>query len=406
MKSLTTITPNIRYATGFLDTKYRERALNDESLMDKKSGELYYKRKYDDKLISFSKDKKEILNILESVKGVGNANIYYRQPTIYDDGYENTYLTSIDLDLDLGTVEEDETLGTTYSIETTIPMRLSNKTTGFFININTNPREASAITYLTKLYDEYITNIETTDELILARKAMFNNEGYADSNIIIEYEYDFKLASSSSISHNTGIGYARLNETSFIPMLKNSITDDVKVITFKINRIYSNKLEYMNKILELEPDPVYSALLDLCDFKFKSCNISYFTSDDDFDTYIFELPVMDVFDHVALFMPMNVVDQWFDNIDNVSGGKDIIVSVKRPSDAQWKKIRIWAEVIRNVNAKSVTEETDSTLKFSDLDVFFGASDVIAGNLTTTLPEDNDHNSFYVLIKGVSAITVS
>lgn len=406
MPSLTTITPNIRYATGFLDTKYKDRALTDESLMDKTSGELFYKRKSDNKLISFTKDKKEILNILESVKGVGNANTYYKQPNQYSGDYENTYLTSIDLDFDKGTIEDDENFGKVYNISTTVPMRMSSYSSGFFININTNPREVSAIEYLTKLYDEYITNNTATDDLMASRKAMFNNSEYANSNIIVEYEYDFKLASSSSPIHGSGTGYARLNETCFIPLTKSNIAaNDVKVITFKINRIYSNKLDYMKKILNDNPDPVYSALVDLCDFKFKECVLSYFTSDSNYDTYTFGLPVMDVTDHFVLFMPMRVVDQWFDNIDNVSGGDNIIVSIDRPSDAEWKKIKIWAEEIRTVQAKSVTKETTSKLKFSDLDIFFGASDIIAGNLTIVLPDADNHNDYYVQKLNTSQITV-
>ena len=58
---------------------------------------------------------------------------------------------------------------------------------------------------------------------------------------------------------------------------------------------------------------------------------------------------------------------------------------------KWKKIKIWAEEIRTVQAKSVTKETTSKLKFSDLDIFFGASDIIAGNLTIVLPDADNHN---------------
>ena len=39
------LVPNSRFGTTFLDTKYRDRAIDDEVMIDKLTGEILYRRK-------------------------------------------------------------------------------------------------------------------------------------------------------------------------------------------------------------------------------------------------------------------------------------------------------------------------------------------------------------------------
>ena len=50
--------PDMRFATTFIGSQYRDYSVNGESIMDKATGELMLKRPADGRVISFNQNKK------------------------------------------------------------------------------------------------------------------------------------------------------------------------------------------------------------------------------------------------------------------------------------------------------------------------------------------------------------
>ena len=95
--SVSSIQPNLRFGTSFLDTKYRERGVNGESLMDKRTGEVAYKRVSDGSLIYFDREKLKLDDYISNLRALMKSNVRFSYPTEYntkdmDSEYFSTFL--------------------------------------------------------------------------------------------------------------------------------------------------------------------------------------------------------------------------------------------------------------------------------------------------------------------------
>ena len=72
--------PNQRFATTALSTKYRVKAVNGEILKDEVTGEIFYKRKEDGKVVSFFQNKKQIQDLVLELRILLNTNMGFRYP--------------------------------------------------------------------------------------------------------------------------------------------------------------------------------------------------------------------------------------------------------------------------------------------------------------------------------------
>lgn len=405
--SLTSKDPNIRYANGFLNLKYKDKAVTDESMQDKTSGELFYKRKTDNKIISFSRDNKDVADTLERVKSLIDTNIYFKRPTKYNAStyYNDSYFMSLNYDV-INCELADETKNTLltnvmYVDNTTEKTYMSLETNGFFIGLYTSPRNKSSIDYLTGLYDNYIKNYNTNESLN-SLKSKYSIENYDMSNVTIEYTCTIWNGDKSVISYSNA-GYGRLNEISYIPILTDITSHESAThITLEINRIYSEKLWYAYKNLLTQSEyNLLNSLMDINDFGINYGTISLFTCTSEAPSSGYTLPVNNIISNVNLFMPLNVFDQWVKQIGNIGSNSGILVSIDQPNEDEWSKITIWAEKIRIVYAKSEVEDTGATTSFDELNKFFGASDIIIAPLTL----DNTEYGYYVDLLNESSIIV-
>ena len=84
-----------RFGTTFLSTKYRDKAVRGEALMDKTTGELYIKRVSDGKIVSFYQNKKMINDLVLELRML----LVNNKSFIYPKDSESAFFISTNYDL-------------------------------------------------------------------------------------------------------------------------------------------------------------------------------------------------------------------------------------------------------------------------------------------------------------------
>ena len=87
VKPTVIVEPDMRFATTFLSTKFRDYAVPGEALMDKTSGELFMKRPSDGKVISFHQNKKMIHDMILELRVLLVNNPGFRYPNSNNESF-------------------------------------------------------------------------------------------------------------------------------------------------------------------------------------------------------------------------------------------------------------------------------------------------------------------------------
>ena len=383
--SLTSKDPNIRYANGFLNLKYKDKAITDELMLDKTSGELFYKRKSDNKIISFTRDNKDVADILETTKSLIDTNIQFKKPSKYNapEYYNDTYFMSLNYD-----VSEYESSTTNRSLLSGA-VYLNNESENINVSLSDFEKDLAK---------------STNDDTLNDRKSKYDDPTYDMSNIVIEYRYTLWKENTVVIKYDN-VGNVRLNEVSYVQIfddIPDNIHDIATHATIEIDRIYSDKLSYAYKNLLSESElNILNSLIDITDFEINYGTMSFFTCTSESPKSGYVIPSSKLISNISLFMPLNVFEQWITQIGNIGNNSGIIVSINQPNEEEWAKVTIWAEQIRKVYSKSEVIDTGASTSFDELDKFFGASDIIIAPLTL----DSNVYGYYVNLLKESKITV-
>lgn len=314
----TTITvPNERFAASFLNTKYRDRAVPDEVLMDKTTGSLVYKR-LDGSFMCYDRENIDILEIANKLHSVYVNDKTAIYPTkINSNDYENTHLMGVQYDLQSFSYKEsfltrfedgavlENNINTAFSI--------SHEMNGFFIKAVASPRDVSLINLLSSVCDRYFRTYEGDKEAFLAIKNLLKtNPLYQGSNVEIGYtlRYYKNEVLSKEIS---GIGYGKIQEISYIPFsdLEIKSYEEAEYITLSIDSITLPKVKYGYVIKEEhftnEELELYEKIKDLNDISLKYLDVYTFTTITDIP-YI--VPNKEN-SRINLYLRMNVVERLF-----------------------------------------------------------------------------------------------
>ena len=156
VKPTVIIGADARFATTFLSTKYRDKAVAGEALMDKTTGELYIKRVSDGKIVSFYQNKKMIEDLVFELRLLllNNPNFVY--PSKDDTGFyisTNYDLISINNETIFNLVTDDIVIPGTPDDINKLTFKLSGKTNAFFCRCCTRDIDKSFIEYLTIQYN-------------------------------------------------------------------------------------------------------------------------------------------------------------------------------------------------------------------------------------------------------------
>lgn len=251
VKPTTTIVgSDSRFATTFLSTKYRDRAVAGEVLIDKTTGELYIKRVSDGKIVSFNQNKKTINDLAVELQIL----LTYHSDFIYPSDNPNAFYLATNYDL---VAINNETLYDLTFDNITIPggpndinklsFKISGDSNGFFCKHTTRDSDKSFIEFLTSRYNLFFKNYNGNDPVYNAEHQKFTSDRkWENSNAVLKYDI-IVYKDGTSYEYTDVTDYITLNEDSAVMLPDNIYTDlgsfDYAEITIK--SISYDKLHFM-----------------------------------------------------------------------------------------------------------------------------------------------------------------
>lgn len=211
--------PNLRFGTAFLDTKYRNRAINGEVLMDKSVGSITYKRP-DGTYMMFDREDVDIANWIMQIRTLYASNPNYKYPTPKDDEEirKNTYMMGILYDLQYFNSSSE----TTRRIEEGASLINNNDNrfniykgaSGFFFKPMVRPRDVAIVNLLSHVHDEYIPNYTGEDPICLKEKELLSENGNIGNNVRVRCKLYCYKDSNLTNTHEWNV-YGRVQEVNY-----------------------------------------------------------------------------------------------------------------------------------------------------------------------------------------------
>lgn len=397
--SVDSFAPNMRFGSSFLDyAKHKVmEAVNDEVLMDKRTGQLVYKRNDDGKLIYFAQENFHLNTYMRQLKQLMTdyRKIYVKPNSSNCETYRDTYFLSYNIEMI--DFEFDDTLPDTFTgggklrNSSNVAHSFVQETNGFFFQLNGRPRDRAILSYLTALYDKTYKNYEGEDEDALGRKKLYELPGYDNSNAVVNYTVSYYDSDDRLIAEDTSDGYVRANEISFVPFIYTGIypRDRVSYAKFKVNSISTPKLAHAYSLLQTDNERVLmDSLIDSDDLGFISCNVSIYISltDKNFTTPTPENTVP------MLVMGWEEFEEELVRAKSGAGATGIIIDEVEPDPTDWEDIALWGEIIRFVQPDGTEEESSHETDIDSIETSLTATVVTSAILTT---DDSDPNNYWV-----------
>lgn len=403
--------PDTRFAASFLDIKYRKYAVVGEAMMDKTTGELYFKRKgksEDDpgKVLSFSQDYRDLYDQAWQFKVITASHTNFTPPVKMSDAYlisTNYDLACINNEIPVfaDTLTDGKLSITNYTdadsadadvvdidSRKTLSFKCTKGSMGFIIKLSTRASDKLPVEFLTKEYNR--TDSSTSD---------------AQFNAIIKYTVVVDGVNSDDEDKSVSLQLSskiRVNEPNVV-----DFSDDATLS----NAIIANKLQlsdysvsvYIDEIQpykitgmlsKLESDntnkEIFSKISNpdekIC---FTTANITHYVSS-----------ASDIIDlgnetHVAA-ADVSTFTRLMAEMNSLRTAPSLIVSVNQPSIAEWTSGVIWAQKITTIDTATGIE--NRTL--ADIDVDYLASRINPsslgyGRLSSESTDKSDKSVIYI-----------
>lgn len=344
--------PEIRFATTFLSSEYRDYSVEGEAIMDKMSGEIFLKRPVDGKVISFDQNKKYLHDLVFELRVLltNNESFYYPADSI--GGYyvcTNYDMVSINNEVS-SDIQVNDTIidNTSESTLHQFLFNLSNQTNGFFIRPMTRDCDKAAVEYMTNQYDKLMKTYIGSNKVIKDEQDKWEkSEVLGNTNIHMEYDvivsdaFDTKTYSQTAEIHfNEGM-CVLLPMTQIDKDFKygyNSCTIKIKSFTYpKIRFVLANKVlmdgdfeENMAKFLA--PDKkIYMNFVNVMSFVNNAGSIKILGNES-----------------IIALLDIPYVRRYMAKMAKLKSNSSWIQCIKRPDDDIWTANTVWAEVIRDV----------------------------------------------------------
>ena len=342
--------PDMRFGTTFLSNKYRDYAVNGESIMDKATGEIFTKRPLDGRVVSFFQNKKYMHDLMLELRVLLNNNGSFRYPE-EDEG--DAYYISTDYDImslfyerDIDILTSDLMIPNSNTTETSkLNFNVSKKSNGFFCRLTSRDSDKAVIEFLTNQYNSIISNYEGTDEKFLQEKEKFNTiEKWADSNATITYEV--KVKDAQEVYSYTLTDYVRINEESCVlypETIGNASLIDSDKVTVTIKSITFDKIHFMNKYRASFSSEVITGMNKLMypdkSIFIRYCNIcSFIDKSTDIELHGNEF--------IIALMDVPYVRRYMMKMSKLNSDANIVLSPTRPETDIWLTNGVWAEQVR------------------------------------------------------------
>ena len=334
VKPTVVVTPDSRFATTFLSTKYRDRAVNGEALMDKSTGELFIKRINDGKIVSFYQNKKMIDDLVLEFRFMITNNTSFSYPRDTETSYyvsTNYDLVAINNESLYNLMTDNISIAGAPNDINKLIFKVSGKSNGFFCRNSTRDIDKPIVEFLTNQYNTIFKNYDGSNTTYLAEKAKFNNAKWEDSNAILTYDLLVNKA-GTDYNYNNNIAYIRMNEDSCVLLPEKIYTElgsfdyatvTIKSISYdKIHFMINHKDEFgliftesYNKLIN------YDNRIEVCDF-----NIVHFIN----DANDIELRGNE---SIIAFVDIPHLVKYMHAMDRMQGASSLVISNTKPSFA-------------------------------------------------------------------------
>ena len=348
--------PNLRFGSGYLDTKYRDKAMKYEVMHDRVTGEQLFRRGSDGKFISFYQNFKYIHDMALELSILLASNIRANMP----DGIESFYVnTNYDTDYMLGNVHYDliknESMDFSKVLNTSeaFCLELSKSAVGFFIRPLARDTDRPIIEFLTAYFDRKYKNYSGNDVTSKSYQYRYEIEpDWANSNATVYYDIDFVGDTTVKYATNKASNI-RVGESVFVEVIPENaeITFPANMTHIKITirsikydkiRIAFNEISkvtgidnttYRNFKKLLAPDETIEIRL---------VNTIHFIDN--------VTPLINSVsrDYVSL-VNTDYMKLAIEKVSRIKAGTCFTISANRPNDSIWGPLSDWGEIIRIVH---------------------------------------------------------
>lgn len=389
--TVNTESPNMRFGYSGLDLTLRKRAVKDEVLIDKRTGEMLYKRKEDGKIVSTHRDLFPVYEYLSEVKALTSTYVEYIRPNRKNcKKFNNTHFLTTKIDLMEFQFEEGPGepqsffTGGVYANPHASEFSITQEQNGFFVKLVGRSKDQALVAMLNNIYNETYKNYEGTDDASITENGKFSNVMYENSQAIVNYTVTF-YADGVVFAQTNASGYVRINEVSYIPFPVSTIysRDTVDYATLKINSISTPKLAKGMDLLAKSPLGVMvDSFKDNEDLDFQSLFVSAFITPT--DEHFTLSPKENSFP--ALIMAMEEFENEMKRIASGEGGSGtsaggLLVQKEMPDEVKWNKTLLWIKPVADVFASGDTDDYGEAALFGELEEYFGSFEKKSGILT-------------------------
>lgn len=365
--------PNVRFGATFLNTDYASRAVKDEVLMDKSTGELAYKRPIDGRFLYYDREKFDTNDFLFQLQVMLNTASFWL-PDTSDSNYLTTYLMMLQYNLN------------EFSFDPTYPLNfedggkkknsnndyftISNDALGFIAKIESRPRDEALINFVAAKYDNYYKNYSGNDQDSVRQKLLFRNPNYEGSNIEIRYKLTWIKNGNEPFS-NEYTGYCKANQLSFVefPDYTPPTNDEADSVKLQIISVSMPKFNLGRDIISGQSENIIlKKITDSQEIRLTSCTITTTITENE-NSFI--MPDQNCCTILLLDNIPNI-NRYLELIGNIGGGGGgVLLASSYPTIDEWRTTKLWLERIRDVDSGGELTDLGSNTKFEELEAFFG-----------------------------------
>lgn len=379
-QSISSIQPNLRFGTSFLDTKYRDRAADGESLMDKRTGEVVLKRKEDGSFLYFNREAPKIDDFIMQVASLIKSNVEFTYPSSNNrtDISNIQFMTTLTDLQDFGKSPINGAGwydGTSYAnnADKAKSMTMTKEMNGFFLKIMSRPRDSAIIEFLGSVYNS------------------INQENKIDGEVEVGYTITAYNSNKTEIGSITSTVCIPINQMVLVPFFDSFTTSNVSFLTLRVNSLRLPKIKGALNYAMNNYNNILSSISDMSDESISLTHmyISSFVELNG-DTVIGDDVNSKVISSISLSSFENAMNQ----VSNISSAGGIHVSPDIPDDLTLSRIEVWAERFREVHNKgeTVLVSDNPVTNLEELEYLFGEVEGLKTYLTSN---QNDAAGIYV-----------
>lgn len=365
--------PDVRFATTFLSNRYRDYAVEGESLMDKVTGELFIKREKDGVVVSHSRDKITTSEIVHNLWFLMKNNPEFkiiRKPEL-----KTSKFSVCDIDM-FGYVNgECDVSKKDFKIDfNTNKIVLEDiASSGVFISVNTRTSDKIITEIFNDMYGEALEFTTTVNTEITQEKERFMKNFHKDLRVL--YQVKYKNNSDTVYQVSDMETYIKSNELSILPIKPEHYTyDDIEIQIKNIDFVLYQKFALFKKAYEtcshvsseekLKIQTMSTTEFITYFFNEKMSNFAFSDAKvvvNDIVIYSFvsfeNITTENMADNklvrVIYLEDIGIINSYLNKISTSYQNQVVIYSGTRPDTSIWTKGSIWVEPVETTILKTL-----------------------------------------------------